>query len=104
MTFDIIYVRDLEQTLREKDAVIIDIRTKEEYGREHWSGAINIPLNDIELYENLLDKQRYNILYCQHGGNSMKLARYLGRRGYRTGSVVGGYEVMKKFLENYFKK
>ena len=31
------------------------------------------------------------IFYCTHGGSSMKLARYLGNRGFDTATVIGGY-------------
>ena len=50
-----------------------------------------------------LPKRRRLILYCDHGGSSMQLARELGQEGYQVSTVVGGYEAMKKVRENYFK-
>lgn len=94
MDFDIVYVRDLMKTIKEKDAVVIDLREKREYRAGHFPGAISMPLDDTDVYENILDRDRYYILYCDHGGSSMQLARYLGRRGYSVASVIGGFSVM----------
>lgn len=94
MDFDIVYVRDLMKRIKDKNAVVIDLREKKEYQAGHFPGAISMPLDDTDVYENILDKDRYYILYCDHGGSSMQLARYLGRRGYRVASVIGGFSVM----------
>ena len=69
---------------------------KREFEEEHWGGALSLPLHETDSYEEILDKRKRIILYCQHGGNSMQLARYLGRRGYNVATVIGGYETMKK--------
>ena len=50
-----------------------------------------------------MPKGRKLILYCEHGGGSMQMARMLGQEGYQVATVVGGYEAMKKVQENYFK-
>ena len=88
---------------REKGAILIDIRSGEEYEKEHWKDAINLPEEDMNDYTKALSKRRCLILYCQHGGSSMQLARNLGKLGYSVGTVIGGYEAMKKFQESYFK-
>lgn len=99
MTFSIIYPQDIEQFRIKRRAILIDIRPRDEYREGHWEGAINYPENDVEDYTKVLQKKRPIILYCQHGGSSMQLARTLGRSGYHVGSVVGGYEAMKKYKE-----
>ena len=96
MTFGIVYAKDLEQELSSENVELIDIRTEREFDQEHWEGAISLPLHETDSYEEILDKRKRIILYCQHGGNSMQLARYLGRRGYNVATVIGGYETMKK--------
>ena len=94
MEFDIVYVRDLVGTIKDKNAVVVDLRDKKEYNQGHFPGAVNLPIDDTDIYENVLRKDRYYILYCDHGGSSMQLARYLGRRGYQVASVIGGYAAM----------
>ena len=99
MTFAIVYPKDISRLRIEKRAIVIDIRSRDDYRQGHWEGAINYPEEDVEDYTKVLLKKRPIIIYCQHGGSSMQLARMLGRKGYEVGSVVGGYEAIKKFKE-----
>lgn len=46
--------------------LIVDVRTREEYVKEHIKGAINIPLHDIAFYIDFLKNKRI-ILYCDTG-------------------------------------
>lgn len=97
MTFGIVYPKDIEALRIKKRAILIDIRPRNKYQEGHWEGAINYPEEDIEDYTKVLGKRRPIILYCQHGGSSMQLARTLGRNGYEVGTVIGGYEAMEKY-------
>lgn len=100
MNFAIVYPRDIERLRREKRAILIDIRSKDDYRYGHWEGAINYPEEFTPDYTKVLVKGRPIIIYCQHGGASMQLARTLGRSGYEAGTVVGGYDAMKKYRES----
>lgn len=97
MTFAIIYPKDIESLRIEKRAILIDIRSRDEYRVGHWEGAINYPEDEVEDYTKILGRKRPLILYCGHGGASMQLARTLGRSGYEVGTVIGGYDAMKKY-------
>lgn len=97
MTFAIVYPKDIERLRIEKRAILIDIRSRDEYRQGHWEGAINYPEDEVQDYTKVLTRKRPIIVYCQHGGSSMQVARNLGRNGYDVGSVVGGYDAMKKF-------
>lgn len=103
MTFKIVYVRDLAMYVRENNALLIDIRSKSLYEKGHCNGAINMPLETTDSYEKQIDINQEYILYCEHGGNSMKLARYLGKRGYSVASLIGGYQAIKNFGEKCLK-
>ncbi len=96
MTFEIVYPKDIDRLRQEKKAVLIDMRSRELYKRGHWEGAINYPEEEIVDYTRVLGRGRIFILYCQYGGSSMQLARFLGKNGYTVATVVGGYEAMKK--------
>lgn len=96
MNFSIIYPKDVDVIMRERRAILIDIRTREEFQKEHWKGAMNYPEDEVEDYTRVLGKRYPIILYCQHGGSSMQLARILGKLGYSVGTVVGGWEALKK--------
>lgn len=101
MTFAVVYPKDIERLRAEKRAILIDIRSREAYRKGHWQGAINYPEEEVLDYTRVLLRKRPIILYCQHGGSSMQLARTLGRNGYDVGTVVGGYEAMKKLEGNF---
>lgn len=102
-TFEIVYAADVEKFLSEHRAILIDIRDREEYRKGHWPGAVNEPYDEMERELIRIPQNRYLLLYCEHGGGSMQMARRLGKEGYQVATVVGGYEAMKKVKENYFK-
>ena len=99
--FELIYASQLRQKQRESRALVIDIRDRNE--SEHRPGAVSYPYDQLERGTARLPKNRKLILYCDHGGGSMQMARMLGEQGYHVASVVGGYEAMKKISKNYFK-
>ncbi len=96
MDFQIVYASQLKQVLRESRGILIDIREPEDYKKGHWPGAVNYPYEKFEEGRPRLPKNRKLILYCEHGGGSMQIARRLGREGYLVATVVGGYEALRK--------
>jgi len=44
------------------ERLIVDVRTREEFIKEHIKGAINIPLYDLEFYVEFLKNKRVYIL------------------------------------------
>ena len=70
-------------TKEKKTLLIIDVRTKEEYDREHFPKAklINFFGSDFEKKLKGLDKDKAYLLHCQSGGRSrgaLKKMRELG--------------------------
>ena len=101
--FELIYASQLRAKQRESRALVIDIRDRKEYEREHWPGAVSYPYDQLERGTARLPKNRKLKLYCDHGGGNMQMARMQEEQGYHVASVVGGYEAMKKISKNYFK-
>ena len=76
---------------------LIDIRDKYEYMLGHIDKAINIPMNYLYMNpENYLNKEKKYYLYCDYGTKSRKLSSFLNDLGYKTISLIGGYE---KYIE-----
>lgn len=69
---------------KNKQCIIIDVRSKQEYLEGHLNGAINIPLNKIkeQIEFKIPNKQQDIILYCQAGVRSMKAANIIEKLGY----------------------
>ena len=67
-----------------KDAIIIDVRTEEEYLAGNITDSINIPLDrledEIKLYANY---DREIIVYCQSGNRSKQAQELLIKMGYK---------------------
>ena len=79
------FSRDLPNLLAQ-GAVIIDVRTPDEFRRGNRSGSVNIPLDTIKSRAHELDKNKTFILCCASGTRSAVAAGILKRKGF--GGVV----------------
>ena len=70
---------------KKNNAVLIDVRSLQEYEEGHIAGAISIPYYEIEKRSNqeLKDKEQKIILYCNTGSRSKKAAKILRKLGYK---------------------
>lgn len=85
---------DAEEIMNYVDnAYVIDVRSKSEYESGHVDGAINIPSNQLEKVEDLVEsKDDLIIVYCQTGKRSAQAAKDLQMQGYRNVLDAGAYE------------
>ncbi len=65
-------------------AILIDVRSEEEYKLSHLDQAINIPVDVIEeeIVNYVVDKSTPVILYCRSGNRSSNAAQALLKLGY----------------------
>lgn len=80
----------------EKEYVILDVRTKEEYYDKHIDNAINIPLDEIESSTVLKDKEQIIFVYCQSGRRSKEASEKLANLGYTNVYDIGGINTWKE--------
>ena len=73
-----------------EDYVLVDVRDNSKFNQRHIKGAINLYYKEIMLGNYNLPKDKIIILYCDRGGLSMQVARYLSERDYNVKNVVGG--------------
>lgn len=82
------------KTVLEKDesAVLLDVRTMEEYREKHIEGSTLIPLDILEkeVVKIIPDKNQKVIVYCRSGNRSKTAANILLRMGYRQVYDLGG--------------
>ena len=72
-------------------AVLLDVRTAEEYRDGHIDGSVNIPLDRISAVENIVkDKSTPLYVYCLSGGRSGQAVSYLKQMGYTNVKNIGG--------------
>ena len=86
----------LDYYVDRSDAVLIDLRSREEYGKSHVKGARNVPYDEFEeMQEYDFPKRKILVLYCDRGGASLMAAKILARKGYEPRSVIGGFEAYR---------
>ncbi|MEW5847531.1 MAG: rhodanese-like domain-containing protein [Myxococcota bacterium] len=66
-------------------AVLLDVRTREEFTAGHLPGAINIPVQDLtqRMAEVGPDKKKPVVVYCRSGNRSARAKRMLTEAGYQ---------------------
>ena len=68
--------------LIDKGAIVIDVRTVDEFSTGHITNAVNIPLDQIETVG--YDKNSTIIVYCQSGVRSKEAVEKLAKMGYTS--------------------
>jgi len=63
-------------------AVIVDVRTKGEYGGGHIKGSVNIPLQELEKHLGKLKKDKVIITCCASGMRSSSAKSLLKSKGF----------------------
>lgn len=81
-------VRQFEQT---SEAVLLDVRTAEEYQEGHIPKSINISLHEIfEVAEIISNHNIPLYVYCQSGARSGQAVESLKKMGYTEVKNIGG--------------
>ena len=84
--------RAMEMMQTEKDYIILDVRTAEEYSEGHIPNAINVPNESIGTEEipSLPDKNQLIMVYCRSGRRSKEASQKLVGLGYTNIVEFGG--------------
>ena len=69
---------------QKEGAIIIDVRSPQEFQESHIDGAISIPEYEIkkEIENKIPDKSESIVVYCSSGGRSKKAQKQLKKLGY----------------------
>ena len=91
-----------EMMSADENAVLLDVREKDEYKRGHIAGSKNISVGSINASKSKLpsDKDATIIVYCLSGMRSSAACKTLSRLGYTNLYNLGGinswpYEVVR---------
>lgn len=72
-------------------AMLVDVRSPEEFAGGHLEGAMSIPIQELSgRLEELGDKDGTIVLYCQSGARSMMAKRMLESNGFTDVHDLGG--------------
>lgn len=67
---------------QKQGALIIDVRSKQEYEEVHIQGAICIPIYELEKHIDKLPKDKKIVVYCTNGARSKRAQMFLKSQGY----------------------
>lgn len=88
--------KGIEEWKKVKGAVLLDVRTNEEYSQRHIEGSVNLPLDRLEEIEDLLPQKDTAIfVHCKSGVRSAHAERLLKEIGYSDVSNIGGIDSYK---------
>ncbi|MFD6950000.1 ArsR family transcriptional regulator [Nocardiopsis sp. TSRI0078] len=89
---------ELEGLLRNREVVLVDLRSAEEYEEDHVPGAVSIPSRQLEERLDELPWDVTIVAYCQgpYCVVSPRAVRMLNATGRRARSLEGGYVRWKR--------
>lgn len=87
------YYEDIPALKQRDDVVLLDTRTPREYAFAHAEKFVNIPLDELRLRLNELDKEKKIYVMCQSGLRSYLAARILTQNGFDCYNFAGGYRL-----------
>ena len=77
--------KEAMEVYKKANALLIDVRTPEEYRKEHIDGAINIPVYEIDNIKNeIIDQDKLILVYCSTGKRSKIAKQILMQNGYKN--------------------
>lgn len=94
---------ELKEARETEGAVIIDVRSRDEYSQGHIPGAISIPGDEIDTISRTIpDKSTPVFTYCLRGARSRNAVKALKAMGYINVINMGGinkYKGEQEFCE-----
>lgn len=88
----ILGIKSKSESIKEalaEGAVVVDVRTPQEYNEGHISNSLNIPVNQIEARVSMLKKKEKTIiLCCKSGGRAGQAKNILEKNGIKC--INGG--------------
>ena len=93
--FDLLKQPDINRGVQEfrnaKNAILLDVRTSQEYREGHIPGSKNVPLQRLDKLEELTEnKDTVLYVYCHSGARSRQATSFLQYMGYTNVHNIGG--------------
>lgn len=95
MVLDLFTKKDINQGVQEwkstNRAILLDVRSRQEYQERHIEGSINIPLDELgQISTKIPDKTTPLFVYCLSGSRSARAEQSLKKAGYQQVRNIGG--------------
>jgi phage shock protein E len=96
----------VKKNVKEKKAVLVDVRSQDEWNKGHVEGAIFLPITKLEQLDEkqlakVLPKKKILYTHCAVGMRAEAAGEILAEHGYNVRVLQPGYE---KLIKAGFKK
>lgn len=103
--FDFFKQPDINKGLKEyaeaENAVLLDVRTPQEYGEGHIPGSKNVPLQTLDKVRSVVENKDVELfVYCYSGARSKQATVVLGQMGYTNVQNIGGIAAYQGKVES----
>ncbi len=82
--------------LIEQGALVVDVRTPQEYAQGHIDNAVNFPLSKLDKHFQGINKDQMIVLYCRSGNRSGQAYQYLQSLGFTNLHNAGGLSELQR--------
>lgn len=84
----------LQELYEDKNAVVIDVRTAEEYRKQYLPGSVNIDFMSPAFLDRIreLDKSKTYFLVCETGEKSARTGDIMKQLGFKVRNLIGGLQ------------
>lgn len=103
--FDFFKQPDINQGVKEyqqqEGAILLDVRTPQEYRDGFIPGSKNVPLQTIDKVDSVVEnKDTALYVYCHSGARSRQAVSYLQHMGYTNVNNIGGIAAYRGKVES----
>lgn len=99
MSYETLFVHQLQSELKKQEFAILDMRDQNSYEREHIEGAQRVDDDVIKKVLRERKKDEPILIYCYHGNSSRDLASFFTGLGFsRVFNLEGGWQAWNNFI------
>ena len=103
--FDFFKQPDINQGIKEfsqrEDAILLDVRTPQEYRNGFIPGSKNVPLQQLDKMITVVENKNTALyVYCHSGARSRQAVSYLQHMGYTNVNNIGGIAAYRGKVES----
>ncbi|MDJ0852575.1 MAG: tRNA uracil 4-sulfurtransferase ThiI [Myxococcota bacterium] len=93
-------IPDIEATHIPEDAVVVDLRTRDQFQTWHHPDAVRLEFSQAVQAWSSFDRSKSYLLYCDFGLLSAHLAEMMRKGGFRAFHWKGGTRALRRKLES----
>lgn len=75
--------QDLSEIINDKETILVDVRSREEFAQGNVKNSINIPIVELESRLGELDKDKKIVVFCRAGIRAGKAEQLLKKKGFK---------------------